>query len=554
MRLDSEAAIEAMWQGRWQKAGELWQVCLNHGQSLSASDYNACARVHERLANWDMHRSIVHQGLLLFSDDPALQRRNLLSQALDCLAQKELDKADVCLESAGRIAAVPDWSCALSYWRGHVLLMRRLLGIYGRLERLKVISDLALYRESHLMPHRIVGLLEAVECMVWSESVKCVFIEQLQPIAAAISSYDIALSHIGEDRQLAEDIANFASLCQEHLACLRELPAGYCEFLARLFIGYGHTELYTHLRQVFVQKIDALSHGEKVLPLAYQVAQANESGDFQAYTRLVALKEEMGWTPLGRRKINNYFDLSSICYGGSDYSLPISAEDEDFPRYVAGKRVAVVGPVDVGLDNGAEIDGFDIVVRFNYRRNMGYEVRKFGSKTHISYYVAILLKSEFPVQEVLDGMEELDYAVLNRFSLHECGWLDAIPCRKRVGFYCFPYLATPLVIGYPHAVQRTLIDLLRFKPAQVKVFSADLYTGMRYRKEYLHRLMLGLNGVNVMKMFTLHDPVSNFLFMQRLFCSGRIEVDNVLAKVLAMTVPEYMEHVRLCHVSSGSGA
>lgn len=551
MALGAGLAIDAMRQGRWLAARQLWQACLIHEQSLTADDYNACARVHERLADWNAHRNIVHQGLLRFPHDAPLQQRDLLCQAMDCLAQHELGRAEGFLASAGQMKPVSDWPCAFGFWSAHVLLRQRLRGLSDRLERLRVISDLALYRESHLMPRRMAGLMESVECMTWSEADSQAFAQRLEPLGAAISSYDTALSHIGEDQELEEEIARFAHFCQGYMRHLAELPAGYCEFLARLFIGYGHVELYLYLRQIFVQKIEDLTCSDNILPLVYQVAWANENGDYQTYTRLKKLKGEMVWSSQGKKKINHYFGLSALCYVQESGSLPFSEADEHFHRYVRGKRVAIVGPVDVGLDSGAEIDGFDIVVRFNHRQGMGYEAQGFGSKTEVSYYVAILLKSSSPVQEVLHGMEELDYAVLNRLSLHECGWLDAIPCRKRVGLYCLPYLSTPLVIGYPHAVQRALMDLLRFGPAQVKVFSADLYTGMRYRQEYSRGLMLGLNGWNVMRMFTLHDPVSNFLFMQRLWRSGRIEVDDVLASVLAMRVPEYMEQVRLCHVGSG---
>ncbi len=548
MDLESGAAVEAMRKGRWQEARELWLVCLGHAQALSAHDYNACARVHERLADWDMHRSVVHQGLQLFPHDPALRRRELLGQALDCLMQKELDKAETFLESAGQIAVVSDWSCAFSYWNSHVLLARRLVGISDRLERLMVISDSALYREGHLMPHRIVGLLEAIGCMAWREADRKIFAERLEPLVTAISSYDTALSDIGEDRELEEEITSFAHFCQGRMTHLAELPAGHCEFLARLFIGYGHVELYLYLRQAFVRKIEGLTHADNILPLVYQVAQANESGDYQAYTRLRALKGEMGWTSLGRRKIDHYFRLSALYYAQESDALPFPAIDEDFHRYVSGKRVAIVGPVDVGLDSGAEIDGFDIVVRFNHRHGIGYEPRRFGKRTDLSWYVRPILETESPAWGMLDGMANLEYAITSKNSWSHCKWLELVPCRRRESLHCMSYLGNPMMIGYPHAVQRTLLDLLRFRPEYVKIFSSDMYTGMAYRKEYMRDLSLGTKGGNALSFFSLHDPVSNFLFMQRLVLTKRIDVDEVLARVLTMTVLEYMKQVRLCHV------
>lgn len=552
MVVGPEAALDAMRQGRWQDARGAWEACLESPRFLTADDYNACARVYERLADWGVHQDIVHQGMLRFPHDELLQRRDLLGQAIDCLAREELDRAEGLLAAAGQMTPLSDWPCALGFWCAQVDLRQRLHGLSDRLERLNVISELALYRESHLMPYRVTGLLESIECMAWSETDKQYFAQGLESVVSAISSYDTALTDIEEDQELAEGVARFAHFCLGFRKGLVELTAGHCEFLARLFIGYGHVELYLYLRELFVQKIEALTHANKVLPMAYKLAQANERGDHQVYTRLNTLKDEMRWTPAGRKKMRQYFRLSSLCYAEENYSLPFHASDEDFYRYVVGKRVAIVGPVDVGLENGGEIDDFDIVVRFNYRQSAGYDVRKFGSKTHVSYYVSFLMRLAQPAPEVLGGMEELEYAVMGWYSFFECGWRKAIPCQARVGFGSFSYLSTPLVIGYPHAVQRSLIDLLRFKPAQIKVFSADLYTGMRYQTGYFHRLMLGLNGSNVLKTFTLHDPVSNFLFMQRLLQSGRIDVDDVLAKVLAMTVPEYMEQVRLCHVDSGA--
>ena len=56
-----------------------------------------------------------------------------------------------------------------------------------------------------------------------------------------------------------------------------------------------------------------------------------------------------------------------------------------FSDLINGKRVAIVGPAQNDLNNGKEIDSFDIIVRFNYKGE-NIDAKNYGSRTDISYF------------------------------------------------------------------------------------------------------------------------------------------------------------------------
>jgi len=99
-----------------------------------------------------------------------------------------------------------------------------------------------------------------------------------------------------------------------------------------------------------------------------------------------------------------------------------------------------------------------------------------------------------------------------------------------------------MLMGFASAVPRALLDILRFSPDQVKVFSTNLYTNINYCEGYFIKPYV--DGVpNLLPGFSLHDPVSNFIFIQRLARTGRIDVDDVLKEVTAMDVETYVERL-----------
>lgn len=542
--LAPDNAIQAMKQGNWSEAADLWHQHLRAGGRLSAADFQAMARVHECLGDWDAYACIIAEGLEAFPADEVLAYRRRHAEAIACTAQARWSRAWELLERLRLDPVKAEWPCALHYWRWQVRYRQAVADVVDSAERLASIAELSLFKSSELWPWRVAGLSLAVDCQAWPQWLRADFIQVLEPVIQCLRRHDVPVRLI-DDAQLGPAVAGLAAFWHEYWEHLAGLPAGYYEFLARLFLCHGHLDLYERLRGHFSQLLEQINAAGKPVDLAqflYRVALANEQGDLRAFENFSARNVR----PAEAGEVARYLALSAIYYADAAYVLDTDERDSEFYEYIRGRSIAIVGPVDVGLDSGEEIEGFDRIVRFNHRASVSYDEARFGRRTDISYYVRVLLAGE-PRSGIQEGMAELDYAVIDRHSWRECNWLNDVLCRKRERPDLTDYLNNPLLFGYAHAVQRAVLDLLRFRPARIKVFSADLYTSMGYGQDYLKDSRMGRNGGNVFPGLSVHDPISNFLLMQRLYQRQAIEVDAVLQRVLGLTVPQYLDCLRAGH-------
>lgn len=534
------AAILAMRAGRWDEAANLWRKLLADHWELTASEYNACCRVWERLGQWQVYEEVIFSGLRLFPDDHLLRVRERHAQGIACMNQACWQQAWAIFEELRKIPFNSEWPCGRSYWSRQARYEKTLAPLKDRKARLLALTELSLLKASELLPQRIAGILLTIDCLDLPSSTRVAFRQRLEPVIGALRCYEQSIDLI-EDPALAGAVASLAEFWQAHESKLTELAPGDYEFFARLFIRYGYPDLYLRLRTVFVAKLARIPeelNGKAMF--AYRVALANEEADSAVFARCreaAAAQEET----------RTYVGISAVYHAGERYVDSRVDEDDSFAGFIKGRRIAIVGPVDVGLDSGKEIDGFDRIIRFNYRRGLGYESVKFGSRTDISYYVRAMLAKETPPPGILEGMSEIEYAVLEQHAWQECPWLKSIKCRTRVRPDHWHYFNNPMLVGLAFAVPRAVLDILRFEPAEVKVFCSDLFTSMTYRPEYLKGFVPAGQGRNMMRKFGLHDPVSNFVLMRRLRETGRIKVDTVLEEVLSLTVSGYMDCLKIAH-------
>lgn len=534
------SAIQAMGEGRWQQAGALWQACLDGDEPLTAAEYNACARSCERLGQWALYRYVITCGLEHFPEDRPLQIRQQHARAVALMHSGSWQEAWELLESLRKEALSFDWPCGFFYWSRQARYEKTLALVEETSKRLQVLNELSLFKSSELLPQRIAGILLWADCQGWPVPLRAEFGRCVQPLIDCLRCYDQPVRFI-EDPALPAAVADLAAFWQSNAKVLKALSAGDCEFFARLFLCFGYLDLYLQLRREFISALKRLDSGNKSkVAFAYRLALANELGDSAEFVRLSEIAQEQEDT-------REYARISAIYHVGQPYERAVEDQDRDFAEYIRGKSIAIVGPVDVGLDSGAEIDGFDRVVRFNHRKGLTYEPRCFGSRTDMSYYVKALFDRQEPPSGLLAGMSELEYAVFDRNVADGNIWLGGATCRKRERQPVWNYLENPLLTGYANAVPRALFDLLCFKPARIKVFCSNLYTGMRYCSGYLQLSPLRSNGGNIFPEISLHDPVGNFVLMQRLVRMGRIEVDDVLGEMVSLTEGEYIERFRVAH-------
>src|SRR5690606_9824942 len=220
---------------------------------------------------------------------------------------------------------------------------------------------------------------------------------------------------------------------------------------------------------------------------------------------------------------------------GQDEAWEYDSADLRFKKMIEGKRIAIVGPVDVGLDNGAEIDEFDLIVRFNYRHSVVLDSKAFGTRADISFYIYQDLKGG--ERDYVEAMNGLSFVAVDDISLAECDWLSRVvsPIRTRLATWRFD--TCPFLFGSPNAVQRAIMDVVRFSPAEIKVFNSNLFLNLNYSGGYRRPVK------SPFPEFSRHDPVSNFIFTQKVYRSGLIGVDAVLEEILKLTPDQYFSRL-----------
>ena len=222
--------------------------------------------------------------------------------------------------------------------------------------------------------------------------------------------------------------------------------------------------------------------------------------------------------------------------GGAE---PRSDGSSEFARYLHGKKVAIVGPVDTGLQNGEEIDSFDVVIRMNYRGLSAFAPSVFGTRTDVSYYVRGMFTRDG--SSIREAWADLKFAVHAASLASE---FDGAPV-KTWHSHTVSSRDTPFFAGIPNAFQRCILDLMHYDCHSIKLFNGNLWLDRTPTNPAYHKGSFA--DFNLPFVFVNHDIVSNFLFLKRVLQSGMIQTDEVLSSILAMSVDEYVSEMHRVH-------
>lgn len=215
------------------------------------------------------------------------------------------------------------------------------------------------------------------------------------------------------------------------------------------------------------------------------------------------------------------------------------AVEEEALKSMQGAKIALVGPVPTTSKHGPEIDGFDLVAKFNYRGGEGgRDPDTQGQRVDISYYnmqqakfiarksdPAFLSSVPFPV-----FIKNKGYRLLGRYTasgrvLMNLQWL--------------------LFDSELNAGPNAIFDLLRFAPAAVKVFNTDLMlTAGRY-KGYSQP---GGEEINYSHSFAkTHDPLMQFRWAKLAWSRGLIHGDDRFCEVMRSDESAYIKQLQDGH-------
>jgi hypothetical protein len=230
------------------------------------------------------------------------------------------------------------------------------------------------------------------------------------------------------------------------------------------------------------------------------------------------------------------------------YDKFFTIKEKAFSNYIKNKSIAIVGPLQSGLNIGEEIDSHDVVLRFNYSGLKNFSKEEFGEKTDMSFYISeILLKDKLDIEKV-SYMNQLDWVIMDTSHSEDDICFLGLNTNIRQRYPAGHAFATTMLKGAPSGIQRVIMDLLRFDTGKIKVFNTNLFLENNYAEAYRSRGKQGADHFN----FFWHDPLSNFIFLKRLKASSTIDTDEILSKILEMSETEYIDALELRYGSENS--
>jgi len=539
-------AILAMESGEWQDALAYWKTCYV-SEVLSIEHVHAFARTCEVLQDWELHEQLLKYAVRLYPNDYSLSLRWEFSEAMSHFRMEHWLEAFERLSRLARLKPMKAWPFAVGWYRWHALINMKIMDVDSASERLSIIDDWSTFRGHNIRAGQIAGLELAVPCMRLGTELEKIFLDLYSPISDFLKSTNGFLWR--EDMSsIKSDASRLAEFFREHPQLLKGLPASILGFFASFFLGLGISDVYVLVRGLFSDKLAAsVSQNMNDLRLVRQIQNVSWVNEALDGPRFFELKSFIKKNFLGdaRDHLLNFLKFSELYHripASIDFTgLDEAEQDKAFSNYLKGKSVALVGPIDVGLSNGAEIDSFDVVIRFNCRHSDSFIDEAFGVRTDVGYYVCDdLLVGD--ISNFSQAMNDLEFVVVDQASLNKIDWLGQIVSPIRASMDVGGYGVNPYLLGYASAIQRALMDLARYPVARIKVFNANLYISQGYSAGYAEGRIM-----EYFKSFSLHDPVSSFIFTKRAFDLGWVEADSVLAEILGLTVDEYLERLFRLH-------
>lgn len=534
----AERAILEMQRKNWGLAFAHWKAVEKHQPNMRRRFIKLYARTCEKLGYWQDYERIIGQAFARYPEDGEIRSKLLHSFVISDVLAGSIDAAERKLELLEHVCK----------GRHKLTLELGFVKKYIRLEKLKYESDsdkrkkaleeiIGFQTPVRLMTADVLGLAEYLELLQQSSTIHFEGAEALKnglnDLVGALRLRGSTLTSLRDD-ELLRIVEHLVEILSDIEIKTGMLPVVAWHILANVALAGMRFDVYYKLRRFISDCYLSGDFSKKGKITINQIRALNEFGEKEQLRSGVELAQyDAGLS----KKYGNCIALSRLYLGDVKgcrkyFSSHMRKQDIRFRRYIKGKSVAIVGPVDVGLNNGAEIDAFDEVIRFNYKGLNGYDKDRFGSKTTLSYYLDTDVKKK--EDAFVKGMEELQYVMYQAVLPRKFKKYRDVKTPMRASLPAWNDASKPLFKGNPNALQKCLLDLLRFEVGRVKIFNVTLWLGNKVNPVYRRKSSVKPS------MLIWHDIVSNFVFTKRMFDVGLIEADPVLQRILSLSVEEYV--------------
>lgn len=381
----------------------------------------------------------------------------------------------------------------------------------------------------HLIPGKLVRKLDFFRVSVSERR----FVRRRRSVRRAASGSLISASYLAS-KSVEEFLQSGVRPSAEAMSDIVAKSSGFEESLAlySLFFSQGLVRESTDLRvEARTQLLDIgrVSMGRTAPRLL---------------TRLVGAAVEAGWTEetiekvLGIKKIATRFRKPAATkhYAASNFSAgrgrAINATE--FGKTLNSARVLVLGPKNTeGSLQRASLENFDVLVVLNFiagthPSEAAMTTARNSSMSTIVFYNEFVAKKMFYDRECRPSPEP-DWSVYRSLSyayqIRQCLAGTARTIRKN----------RDIVDGVWQGLPSVLFDLAQFGPSLIQVSGFDAYLSDRpYAPGYPAKDNALLYDL------ARHDPVGNFLFLQRLYDAGVFSADSALRNALNLNLFGYM--------------
>ncbi len=224
--------------------------------------------------------------------------------------------------------------------------------------------------------------------------------------------------------------------------------------------------------------------------------------------------------------------------------------DNRFAEFTKNKRIAFVGPSKSLSKDAAEIDGYDLVVRCNYKEaGIGTDSDIKGLRCDISYFNNTQTRS-ICESKPLQVPEVIKFAVFRaQTSLQKFRkaflQLDTCFAGQLITRLSENY-SLMLFEGSLNAIPNALCDLLRFDTDSIKIFHADLMLTVDRFTGYTPGVENSAKHIDVFlkSCAGAHDPLTQYALLKLMHSAKKISGDPAFERVMQLGEASYMKELQ----------
>jgi hypothetical protein len=281
-----------------------------------------------------------------------------------------------------------------------------------------------------------------------------------------------------------------------------------------------------------------------------------EAGKWRAFEQKLPLVDRS--LDPEKRSLQILYGLLEDGRAGGDASGLIQSEDDlAYSKYVSGKRVALVGPARTDSRDADEIDGFDLVIRCNYKETgVGVDPEIKGLRCDVSYYNSAQAKFIYETNPHDTFPRTLDWLVCKHGarSAKLEKWIQTLPgsSDERARVRPSRTFEIPLFAGTLNAVPNAVLDLLGLGVGEIKIFHSDLMLTVDRAANYDPQVKNTEDALYLaVKSFAgAHDPITQYALLKTLYDSGTITGDAGFSTAMSLGEKSYMAALQVAYGES----